>query len=125
MEKFNFSYDSKCDDLFVYLDGKKSSGAIELGNFILDFDDKGDLVAIQIMNISEVLKKFFSKIKEISQVKEIKTDRINFRNMEGIRFSVSDGYNEESANFLIPHIKEKSPVLQYWLLIFFIKIKGG
>jgi uncharacterized protein YuzE len=113
MEKFNFDYDLESDDLFVYLEGKKSKGAIELGNFILDFDKRGDLVAIQILNISDVLNKFFSKIKDISKVKEIKTDRINLRNMEGIKFSISDEFNEESANFLIPHIREKSPVLRY------------
>ncbi len=113
MEEFNFDYDLENDDLFVYLEGKKSNGAIELGNFILDFDNRGDLVAIQILNVSEIFNKFFSKIKDISKIKEVKTDRINFRNMEGIKFSISDDFHEESANFLIPHIKEKSPVLQY------------
>ena len=61
MEKFSFNYDVENDDLFVYLKGKKSSGAIELGNFILDFDNKGDLVAMQILNVSEVLSKIISK----------------------------------------------------------------
>jgi len=111
MEKFNFDYDSENDDLFVYLEGKKSAGGVELGNFILDFDKKGDLVAIQILNISEVLNKFFSKIKDISAVKEIKTDIVNFRNMDGIKFWISTDTSEESVNFLIPHIRERSPVL--------------
>ncbi len=113
MEKFNFSYDAENDDLFIYLEGKKSSGAIELGNFILDFDDGGNLVAMQILNISEVLSKIFSKIIEISKIKEIKMNIINFRNMEAIKFYISDGKNEEITNILIPHIKEKSPVLQF------------
>lgn len=113
MEKFNFSYDEENDDLFVYLEGKKSAGAIELGNFILDFDDNGYLVAMQIMNVSEVFSKILSKIIEISKIKEIKVNIINFRNMDAIQFSISDGQREERANILIPHIKEKSPVLQY------------
>ncbi|MBR9702203.1 DUF2283 domain-containing protein [Candidatus Pacearchaeota archaeon] len=111
MEKFNFNYDLENDDLFVYLEGKKSSGAIELGNFILDFDDKGNLVAMQILNVSEVLSKILSKIVEVSKIKEIKMDIINFRNMDAIKFNVISDTQEETANIFIPHIKEKSPVL--------------
>jgi len=113
MEKFNFSYDSDNDDLFVYLEGKKSAGAIELGNFILDFDKNENLVAVQILNASEVFTKILSKIREISQIKEIKIEIINFRNMDAIKFSFSDKKIEEKANIFIPHIREKSPVLQY------------
>lgn len=113
MEKFNFSYDLENDDLFVYLENKKSFGAIELGNFILDFDNKGDLVAMQILNVSEVLSKILSKMIEASKLKEVKLNIINFRNMDAIKFYVSDGNQSETANILIPHIKEKSPVLEY------------
>jgi hypothetical protein len=113
MENFNFSYDSENDDLFVYLEGKKSSGAVELGNFILDFDDKNNLVAMQILNITEVLSRILSNLIEISEIKEIKMDVVNFRNMEAIKFYISDGVNEETTNIFIPHIKEKSPVLSY------------
>ena len=113
MEKFNFSYDTENDDLFVYLEGKKSSGAIELGNFILDFDNNGDLVAMQILNASEVFSRILSRIIEISKIKEIKMEIINFRNMDAIRFSISDNKTEEKTNILIPHIREKSPVLEY------------
>jgi uncharacterized protein YuzE len=113
MEKFNFDYDSESDDLFVYLEGKKSEGAIELGNFILDFDNDGNLVAMQILNVSEVLSKLLSKMIELSALKEIKMEIINFRNMEAIKFSISDNKTEGRANILIPHIKEKSPVLRY------------
>ena len=111
MEKFNFSYDAENDDLFAYLKGKKSSGAIELGNFILDFDDAGNLVAMQILNVSDVFAKLLSKIIEASKINEIKVEITNFRNMDAIKFSVSDGTTEEKATILIPHIKEKSPVL--------------
>ena len=113
MENFNFSYDEGNDDLFVYLKDKKSAGAVELGNFILDFDDKGDLVAMQILNVSEVLSKILSNMVEVSKLKEVKVEIINFRNMDAIRFSVSDGKKEEKTNLLIPHIKEKSPVLSH------------
>ncbi|MEM4331037.1 MAG: DUF2283 domain-containing protein [Candidatus Pacearchaeota archaeon] len=113
MEKFNFNYDEENDDLFVYLEGKKSSGAIELGNFVFDFDEEGNLVAMQILNVTEVFSKILSKIKEVSKIKDIRIEIFNFRNMEAIKFSVSDNRIEETANILIPFIKEKSPVLEY------------
>ena len=112
MENFNFNYDSENDDLFIYLEGKKSSGGVELGNFILDFDEKGNLVAMQILNVSEVLSKILSKIITPSKITEIKIKIANFRNMDAIQFSISDDKTEEKTNILIPHIKEKSPVLE-------------
>ncbi|MBU2616911.1 MAG: DUF2283 domain-containing protein [Nanoarchaeota archaeon] len=113
MENFNFSYDSESDDLFVYLEGKKSRGAVELGNFILDFDEEGDLVAMQILNVSEVFSKILTKMIKVSEIKEVKMDMVNVRNMNAIRFSISDSQTEEKTNILIPHIKERSPVLEY------------
>lgn len=111
MINFDFSYDSEEDDLFVYLDGKKSSGAVELGNFILDFDSKGNLVAIQILNASEILSKILSKIIELNKIKQMQVEMINFRNMDAIKFKIFTDAREETANILIPHITERSPVL--------------
>jgi len=111
MEKFNFNYDPEEDDLFIYLEGKKSSGAIELGNFILDFNDNGDLVAIQILNVTEVFEKVLSKIIDVTNIREVKVNIINFRNMDAIKFQITTDKAEETANILIPHISEKSPVL--------------
>jgi len=113
MEKFNFSYDKESDDLFTYLEGKKSAGAVELGNIVLDFDKDYNLIAMQILNVSEFLSKILSKMINLSQIKEIKIDIVNFRNMDAIKFSISDGEIEERTNILIPHIKDKSPVLEY------------
>ncbi len=113
MEKFNFNYDYENDDLFIYLEEKKSEGAVELGNFILDFDNKGNLVAMQILNVTEVLSKILSKVKEFSKIKEIEMEIINFRNMDAIKFCISDDKTKEKAVILIPHIKEKSPVLSH------------
>lgn len=113
MESFNFDYDKENDDLFVYLQGRQSSGAIELGNFILDFDEKGNLVAMQILRASEVLTKILSKIIEASKITGIQIEIINFRNMDAIRFKIIIGEQEENANILIPHIRERSPVLEH------------
>ena len=38
MKTFDFSYDEDNDDLFIYLPGAKSAGAVEMGDFVFDFD---------------------------------------------------------------------------------------
>jgi hypothetical protein len=113
MENFKFDYDSGNDDLFVYLEGKKSVGAVELGNFVLDFDSKGDLVAMQILSVSDVFSKILSKMIKVAQLKQIQVEIINFRNMDAIKFKIFSDKQNETASLLIPHIKEKSPVLRF------------
>ena len=113
MEDFKFNYDKENDDLFIYLEGKKSAGAIEFGNFVFDFDDKENLIAIQILEASEVLSRVVSKLLEVTKIKEIKADIINFRNMAFIKIQIKSDSLEETISMPIPRIKEKSPALSY------------
>ncbi len=113
MQNFKFDYDEENDSLFVYLTESKSNGAIELGNFVLDFDEKGNLVAMEIFNASEVLKAVLTRMIELTHVKEFKAQMFNFRNMASIKFSIGDGSKRQSANILIPRVTEKSPALSY------------
>jgi uncharacterized protein YuzE len=113
MIDFKFDYDLESDDLFVFLNGKKSSGAIELGNFIFDFDEKGDLVAMEILEASKTLSEIMSKVLELNKIKELKIEMTNIRNMVAIRFKIKTDTDDASANILVPKIKEKSPVLIY------------
>lgn len=110
MKQFEFSYDPESDDLFVHIN-EKSAGAIELGNFILDFDEKGNLVAMEIMNASDVFSKILENVFDINSLKKIQIDLVNFRNIDAIKFKISTDKFEETSNILIPHIREKSPVL--------------
>jgi uncharacterized protein YuzE len=113
MKNFNFSYDEESDDLFAYMPEKKSKGAVELGNFILDFDEKGNLVAMQILDASKFLAKVLSKMIKLAKIKEIKVEIINFRNMDAVKFKIISDSEEATANILVPHIMERSPVLEY------------
>jgi len=113
MINFNVDYDSENDDLFVYLEGAKSKGAVEAGNFIFDFDKKGNLVAIQIMEASKTLKILLSKIIKLSEIKEFKAEAINYRNMESVKFTLSDKSHTETTNILVPRIIKESPSLKY------------
>jgi uncharacterized protein YuzE len=113
MEKFGFDYDAENDDLFAFKENGKSAGAVELGNFLLDFDEKGNLVAMEILDASKVLSKILSKVFSLAKIKEVKVNIINLRNMAAIKFEIATDSQRESANILIPHIIEKSPVLCY------------
>ncbi|MBS3074117.1 DUF2283 domain-containing protein [Candidatus Pacearchaeota archaeon] len=114
MENFKFSYNKENDDLFVYLEGARSKGGVELGNFVFDFDKNENLVAFQIFGASKVLKQLLTKIEEISKIKEFKADVINFRNMATIKINVATDEESDSANIIIPQIRgEKSPAISY------------
>ncbi len=113
MKEFKFSYDEDNDDLFVYLSGAKSKGAVEIGNFVFDFDEKENLVAIQILEAKQVLSKLLSKIIELTKIKEMRANIVNFRNMTMIRLEISTDSEKESISMPIPRIKEQSPALSY------------
>ncbi len=70
-----FSYDPSIDDLFMYNPNSKSKGSIEIGDIILDFNTKKELVGMQILNASKFVedlvdknkvKDFFLTLKECS-----------------------------------------------------------
>ena len=112
MEDFKFDYDSENDDLFIYSNDRKSSGSVELGDFILDLDENLELVSLQIMNVSDVLRKLLTKI-DVNHLREVKLDLVDFRNMGMIKLSVMDHSISESANLLVPSLKNKSPVFGF------------
>ena len=113
MEEFNVDYDVENDNLFVYLENAKSHGAVEIGDFVLDFDKKGNFVSMEILEASKILKTVLSKMIELSKIKEFEAEMFNFRNMASIKFSIDDGSQKETANIMIPRITGKSPALNY------------
>ena len=113
MRDFKFDYDEENDSLFIYLPDKKSSGAVEFGNFILDFDENEQLVAVEILEASEVLSKLIKKIVELTKIKSLKAEIINFRNTEALNIEVELETGRERVPIILPRIKEKSPALSY------------
>ncbi|MBU0957732.1 MAG: DUF2283 domain-containing protein [Nanoarchaeota archaeon] len=113
MRDFKFDYDEENDDLFIYLDGAKSKGAVEIGNFVFDFDESENLVAIEIFEASGVFSKLLAKMIELTNIKELKAEIINFRNMAAIQIKITTDSGNDTANITIPCIKEDSPALSY------------
>ena len=111
MKDFKVSYDNESDDLFAYLEGTKSAGAVEIGDFIFDFDKEGDFVGMQILNASDVLSKLIKKMVSLSNLENARVSIINFRNMTAVEVSFKD--EKESVPIIVPRVKKRSPVLDY------------
>ena len=77
MKNFKFDYDEENDSLFAYLENSKSEGAVEIGDFVFDFDKSGNLVAIEIFNASEIFSTVLSKIIELSKIKDFNIEIFN------------------------------------------------
>lgn len=112
MKNFKFSYDEASDDLFIYLEGKKSAGAVEIGDFVFDFDEQENLVALQILNASEVLSRLMYRVISLKNIKGIRAEVIKFRNMNAIDIRVQLADRKEHVPIVIPRITRSSPVLE-------------
>jgi uncharacterized protein YuzE len=116
MQKFNFSYDKGNDDLFLFHPSSKSKGSVELGDFILDFNNKKELVGIQIMNasklISEMVSENISTIKGIlNNLRSCKVDVKVKNNILIIKFYLLGQIKEVAPVISVPTIRESSPAL--------------
>lgn len=113
MQDFKFSYDAENDDLFLYLEGAKSKGAIELGNFIIDLDENQNVIALQILEASEVLSKVLSNLIQLSKIKEIKIESNNFRNMRALKINIVTDSEKSEGVIALPDLRYESPALSY------------
>mgnify|MGYP001559612662 CR=1 FL=1 len=113
MKNFKFSYDGESDDLFAHLEGSKSAGAIEIGDFVFDFDKDKNLVGVQILNATDVLSKLVKRIVRLKDIKGMRGEIINFRNMTAFEIEVSFKDRIERVPIIIPRIKKESPVLDH------------
>ena len=71
-------------------------------------------MAVQILDASQVLSKLLSKFIELAKIKEMRTEIINFRNMNALKLKITTASDETAEGVLvIPRIKEQSPALSY------------
>tara|TARA_Y100000310_G_scaffold68926_1_gene64244 strand:+ start:260 stop:622 length:363 start_codon:yes stop_codon:yes gene_type:complete len=119
MVKFNIDYDGESDDLFLYSD-TKSKGSIEIGDVILDFDHKGDLVGIELLQATKFLKD--SIVKEdsslvsksfLSSLEACTVETKQQANFLFIKIQLSGKKESIVCPINAPLIKEKSPALVY------------
>jgi len=49
-------YDAEEDSFFIYSKDRHVKGSVDFGDFMLDFDDNGNVAGIEILNASTVLE---------------------------------------------------------------------
>ncbi len=116
-QNFAVDYDSENDSLFLYNPKSKSKGAIEFGDIILDFNNKKELVAIEILNASrwlaDTLDEDESQAKAtLEQLK--KTGRISSSRVGSwlkIRFILFWNEKEITDVLSVPAVHTTSPAL--------------
>ena len=118
MQKFNFSYDKEHDDLFLHRPDSKSKGSVEIGNLILDYNSKKELVGLQIMGASKVLQDLTNETARItkevlSHLQECRLDAKAKNNLLIIRIFLNSKIKEISSVLSVPSIREPSPALVY------------
>ncbi|ADC70061.1 Protein of unknown function DUF2283 [Methanocaldococcus sp. FS406-22] len=52
--KVKIDYDYENDSLLVYKDGRKSKKTLDLDDILIDFDENGDVVGIEMLNASKL-----------------------------------------------------------------------
>jgi len=52
--KIKIDYDYENDSLLVYKEGVKSKKTLDLDDILIDFDENGDVVGIEILNASKL-----------------------------------------------------------------------
>lgn len=116
MKDFDFSYDRVNDDLFMYYPKSRSKGSVEIGNIILDFNARKDIVAIQFLNASRMIKDMLVDEKidmklflaSLSDCKvSIKTDN----SLTTIRFYLIGGSKKIMPVLSMPILMRSSPAL--------------
>ena len=114
MKKFSVDYDEENDSLFVYSADKRSGGAIESGNIVLDFDSAGSLVGMEFLDASDFFKTVFSKVIEMGNIREFRADVVNFRNMNSlVKFSITTDAGTERNSVIVPRVSTVSPAVDY------------
>lgn len=115
MQKFNFDYDSENDDLFLYNPQSKSKASIEIGDLVLDYNTKRELVSIEIMNASKMLtsvKGGISAKKALLALVSCKIEAEQKKNILMIRLYLKSKDREIAPQVLyVPNIKKPSPAL--------------
>ena len=117
MQEFKFDYDKENDDLFLYSGKSNSKGSIELGNIILDYNNKKELVGVELMGASEILKDLVNDKREsveevLNNLERCKADVKTKNKILIIKLFLVSKNKEITPTLSVPII-QKSPALSY------------
>jgi len=102
-------YDSE-EDILFFSKGRASKGTLEIGDFVIDIDAKGDLTAIEIFNASKIFnvsKKILSMMKS-ARLKVQSTPNAMYLSMAIV---LMNGRMEFPPISLLPHAARREPIV--------------
>jgi uncharacterized protein YuzE len=102
-------YDGE-DDILFFSKGKASKGTIEIGDFVIDIDENGNLTAIEIFNASKIFnvqKKILSVIKS-AKLRIQSTPNAMYLSMAIV---LMNGKMEFPPISLLPHAARREPIV--------------
>jgi uncharacterized protein YuzE len=116
MQKFDFSCDTNRDDMFLHNNKSKSKGSVEIGDMVLDFNSHKELVGIQFMNASQLIREMAGlgalEIREIlANLDGCNVHACHKNNLLVIRIQLSAHHKEIAPMISIPRITESSPAI--------------
>ena len=112
MSKFNFDYDEESDDLFLFSE-HKSKGSIEIGDLVLDFDSKGNVVGIEFLNATRFISESGSRVsKEFLRNLEACDVKVSQKNnFLFIKLTLATKTKEVIVPINAPFVLQQSPAL--------------
>lgn len=116
MKKFKFSYDQANDDLFLYSPFSHSKGSIEMGDLILDYNLRKELVGLQLIHASTLLQVLVGRTPTCIQqlLSTLKNCPFSIKKTNGLLFvkiRFESEFGEMSSVFSLPNLQEMSPAL--------------
>ncbi|MFH0929098.1 MAG: DUF2283 domain-containing protein [Candidatus Aenigmatarchaeota archaeon] len=78
MAEAKIDYDYENDILFLYKDGKVKD-SMQMDDFVIDYSFDGNIVGIEIMDVSKMLRKLYKKRITKKLLKSIKNAEIRLR----------------------------------------------
>ena len=119
IRKFNFDYDYEHDNLFLYDPKSKSKASIEIDDFIIDFNGKKEVTAIELLSASTFFKDLdiddISVDKDVlKDIEDCKIDVVPRGNFLVIKFMLTFKSKKNlTTPIFVPTLKEPSPALAY------------
>ncbi len=116
IKKFKFDYDFDNDSLFLYNPKSKSKASIEMDDFIIDFNSKKEITAIEILNASEFFKGIdpeFTITKDLlKKIIDCNVEMIPKNNWFLIKFIIKFPMKKKlETPIMIPTINTPSPAI--------------
>ncbi|MDD2678975.1 MAG: DUF2283 domain-containing protein [Candidatus Nanoarchaeia archaeon] len=116
LEEFDFDYDKENDSLFIFKPNVSSKSSIELGNFVYDYDGKGQIVGIEILSAKETISDTLNhdvSSKFLENIKDIKVSFKPVKNLMMIKIFISFNpkilKDEIISSVQVPNLRNQSP----------------